>query len=202
MSSLSSPVSQAQVWLFVVLAAGFFVVMIVATRRSGGGDSGTRRNNISRLGIALQALGIGLAGFGPVRMSLDPLSPRALIQSLAIILLAGGASAVFAASAKALGANWSIVARTRSDHQLVRNGPYARVRHPIYLGLLLFMLGLAVALGHFAQLIVAIPVFLIGTTIRTRIEDGLLEAKFGDEFRDYARATPAIHPARSAEGVA
>jgi protein-S-isoprenylcysteine O-methyltransferase Ste14 len=37
-------------------------------------------------------------------------------------------------------------------------------------------------------------VFLIGTAIRTRIEDGLLEAKFGDEFRDYARATPAIIP--------
>lgn len=194
MSAFSSPVSQAQVWLFVVLAAVFFAVMIIATRRSGGGDSGARRNNMSRIGIALQGLGIGLAGFGPVRMSLPPLSAQALIQSLVMILLATGASGLFAASARTLGANWSIVARTRSDHQLVRNGPYAVVRHPIYLGLLLFLLSLAVALGHFAQLIVAIPVFLAGTAIRTRIEDRLLETKFGDEFRDYARTTPALIP--------
>ncbi len=190
----SSPVSQAQVWLFFILAVGFFAVMIVAVSRSGGGESGARRNNMSRLGIGLQGLGIGLAGFGPVRMSLALLSPQALIQSTAIALLVAGAAGLFAASARALGANWSIVARTRSDHQLVRNGPYALVRHPIYLGLLLFLLGLAVALGHFAQLIAAIPVFLIGTAIRTRIEDRLLETKFGDEYRDYGRTTPALIP--------
>jgi protein-S-isoprenylcysteine O-methyltransferase Ste14 len=190
----SSPVSQAQVWLFFILAVGFFAVMIVATSRSGGGESGARRNNLSRLGIGLQGLGIGFAGFGPVRISLPPFSPQALIQCVAIALLVSAAAGLFAASARALGANWSIVARTRSDHQLVRSGPYALVRHPIYLGLLLFLLGLAVALGHFAQLLVAIPVFLIGTAIRTRIEDGLLETKFGDEYREYARTTPALIP--------
>jgi protein-S-isoprenylcysteine O-methyltransferase Ste14 len=190
----SSPVSQVQVWLFISLAIGFFAVMIIALSRSGGEESGVRRNNYSRLGIILQGLGIGLAGFGPVRMSLPPLSPQALFQSLAIIVLCGGAIALFAASARALGANWSIVARTRSDHQLIRSGPYSLVRHPIYLGLLLFLLSLAVALGHFAQLMVAVPIYLAGTLIRTRIEDRLLETKFGDEFRDYARTTPAIIP--------
>src|SRR5215212_8054775 len=141
----SSPVSQAQVWLFFILAVGFFAVLIAATSRSSGRESGARRNNLSRVGIGLQGLGIGLAGFGPVRMSLPPFSPQALIQCAAIILLVASAIALFAASARALGANWSIVARTRSDHQLVRNGPYAQVRHPIYLGLLLFLFGLAVA---------------------------------------------------------
>jgi protein-S-isoprenylcysteine O-methyltransferase Ste14 len=190
----SSPVSQVQVWLFFSLAIGFFAVMIIALSRSGGGESDARRNNFSRLGIILQGLGIGLAGFGPVRMSLPPLSPQALLQSIAIVVLCGGAITLFAASARALGANWSIVARTRSDHQLIRSGPYSLIRHPIYLGLLLFLLSLAVALGHFAQLIVAIPIYLAGTLIRTRIEDRLLETKFGDEFRDYARTTPAIIP--------
>ena len=93
----SSPVSQAQVWLFCILAVGFFAVMIVATRRSGGGESGARRNNLSRLGIGLQGLGIGLVGFGPVRMSLPSLSPQALIQSAAIALLVSGAAGLFAA---------------------------------------------------------------------------------------------------------
>ena len=105
-----------------------------------------------------------------------------------------GAIALFASSSHELGRNWSLVARTRSDHQLVRSGPYARVRHPIYLAMLLFLLALAVALGHWLQLIVAVPVFLAGTTIRTRTEDGLLEESFGEQFRAYRKSTPALIP--------
>jgi len=82
----------------------------------------------------------------------------------------------------------------RSDHELVRSGPYARVRHPIYLGLLLFLLAMAVALGHWLQLVVAVPLYLAGTEIRTRIEDRLLEQTFGDAFRDYRNSTPALLP--------
>jgi len=106
----------------------------------------------------------------------------------------GGAIGLFAASSRELGKNWSLVARMRSDHVLVRSGPYAHVRHPIYLGMLLFLLSLAVALGHWLQLIVGLPLFLIGTRIRTKSEDELLEAQFGLEFTDYARSTPALIP--------
>jgi protein-S-isoprenylcysteine O-methyltransferase Ste14 len=106
----------------------------------------------------------------------------------------GGAIGLFAASSRELGRNWSLVARMRDDHQLVRTGPYARVRHPIYLGMLLFLLAFAVGLGHWTQLVIALPVFLAGTAIRTRLEDGLLEQQFGEEFRDYRSATPALIP--------
>jgi protein-S-isoprenylcysteine O-methyltransferase Ste14 len=60
--------------------------------------------------------------------------------------------------------------------------------------MLLFLLGLTIALGHWLQLIVALPLFLIGTSIRTRTEDQLLDAQFGQEFRDYAQSTPALIP--------
>jgi len=63
-----------------------------------------------------------------------------------------------------------------------------------YLGMLLFLLAFAVGLGHWTQLVIALPVFLAGTAIRTRLEDGLLEQQFGEEFRDYRRATPALIP--------
>jgi len=106
----------------------------------------------------------------------------------------GGALYLFAASSSALGKNWSFEARMRTDHQLIRNGPYARVRHPIYLGMLLFLLGLAVAFGHWLQLVVAVPLFLVGTSIRTRLEDRLLEGQFGKDFEEYARSTPALIP--------
>jgi protein-S-isoprenylcysteine O-methyltransferase Ste14 len=105
-----------------------------------------------------------------------------------------GATGLFITSSRALGKNWSLVARTRTDHQLISTGPYARVRHPIYLAMLLFLVALAVGLGHWAQLLIAAPFFLVGTKIRTDAEDRLLEESFGDAFRQYRTATPAIFP--------
>lgn len=189
----SVPTSITQIAVFWLLSAAFFVSLFRAfSRRSP--ETGAKRDSRSRLGIIIQSIGIGLAGFGTVRAVLPPFSLPAIIGTLGVILLMGGSIAIFAASSRALGRNWSLVARTRSDHELIRNGPYAHVRHPIYLGMLLFLFGLAVTLGHWIQLIVAVPVFLVGTAIRTRLEDGLLEQSFGDAFRSYRSSTPALIP--------
>ena len=189
------PISWVQFWAFTASGLLFFVFLIRAAFRRTA-ESGSKRDRRSQLGIVIQSLGIASAGSGIVRPTLAPLSAAGLAGTAAVLVLMGGAIGLFATSSRELGRNWSLVARTRSDHQLVRTGPYARVRHPIYLGMLLFLLGLAVALGHWVQLIVAVPLFLIGTSIRTRIEDGLLEQSFGDAFRKYQSSTPALIPRR------
>ncbi len=190
---LSVPTSVTQIAAFWLLWLGFFVALFRAfSRRST--ENGAKRDSRSRFGIFIQSIGISLAGLGTVRGVLPPFGLPAILGTLAVIVLMGGSIALFAASSRALGRNWSLVARTRSDHELIRGGPYAHIRHPIYLGMLLFLFGLAVALGHWVQLIVAVPVFLIGTSIRTRIEDGLLEQSFGDAFRSYRSSTPAFIP--------
>lgn len=187
------PVSHLQLWAFVALSLLFFFFLFRAfSRRSG--EAGATRDRRSRLGILLQSLGIGVAAIGRVKPTLASLSPAGLAGTAAVVLLMGGAIMLFASSSSALGRNWSIVARTLSDHELVRSGPYARVRHPIYLGLLLFMLGLAVAYGHWLQLVLAVPLYLAGTQIRTSSEDQLLEQRFGGVFRDYRNSTPALIP--------
>lgn len=190
---LTVPISLLQFWTFSACGLVFFVFLLRAFSRRAP-ESGARRDRWSQLGIAIQSIGIGIAGFGRVKPTLAPLSPTSLVGTAAVLLLMGGAIGLFAASSRELGRNWSLVARMRSDHELVRTGPYARVRHPIYLGMLLFLLALAVALGHWAQLIIALPVFLLGTAIRTRLEDRLLEQQFGEKFRDYRSSTPALIP--------
>jgi protein-S-isoprenylcysteine O-methyltransferase Ste14 len=193
MRAITTPVSLMQFWLFLGFAAIFFAFLIRASMRKGS-DAGAKRDTRSRLGIILQSIGIGLAGFGPTLPTLPSTDPAAIAGSVGVLIFMGGAIALFAMSSSALGKNWSVVARTLDDHELVRRGPYAYVRHPIYLGMLLFLLGLAVAVGHLVQLVIAVPVFLTGTVIRTRIEDRMLEAQFGETFRDYARSTPALIP--------
>lgn len=187
------PIGWLQFWLFCGLAILFFASLIRASIRRTP-ESGGRREGKSRIGIILQSISFFFAGFGGARPSLPLFSPASLTGALAVLLLMGGSLYLFAASSSALGKNWSLEARMRTDHQLIRNGPYARVRHPIYLGMLLFLLGLAVAFGHWLQLIVAVPLFLFGTSIRTTLEDRLLEEQFGQEFTDYARSTPALIP--------
>ena len=190
---ITVPTSLLQVWTFSATALLFFVFLL-RTLSGRGRESGATRDRRSQLGIVIQSIGIGLAGFGPVKLTLTSFSPAGLAGTAAVILLMGGAIGLFATSSRELGRNWSLVARTRTDHQLVRTGPYSRVRHPIYLGLLLFLLAFAVGLGHWAQLLIALPFFFAGTAIRTRVEDHLLEQSFGSAFSDYRSSTPAIIP--------
>lgn len=187
------PISYLQLGTFSACGLVFFVFLLRAISQRTA-EAGAKRDRRSQLGIIIQSIGISLAGFGPVKATLAPLSGSGLAGAATVILLMGGAIGLFATSSRELGRNWSLVARTRSDHQLVRTGPYSRVRHPIYLGMLLFLFALAVALGHWVQLLVALPVFFAGTAIRTRIEDGLLEQSFGDSFREYRSSTPALFP--------
>ena len=187
------PVSFAQFAAFWLLALVYFASIARAFWRKAP-ETGATSQSSSRLGIVLQAVGIGIAGFGRIRVTHDVSSPAALLETGAVILLMGAAIALFVTSSRALGRNWSLIARTRSDHELIRSGPYARVRHPIYLAMLLFLLALAIAMGHFGQLLLAIPLFLVGTKIRTDAEDRLLEQGFGDDFRQYRSVTPAIFP--------
>lgn len=187
------PVALPQLWLFGLVAVPFlFLVARMMWRR--GDERDTTRESRSRLGIVIQAMGLVAAAVGPIHPGRPWLSPVAIVSYIAIFILVGGAGAIFAASSAALGKNWSFQARTLSDHELIRRGPYARVRHPIYFGMLLFMFGMAIAYGHFWQLLLAVPLFVIGTNIRTTAEDRLLERHFGDEFQEYRRTTPSLIP--------
>src|SRR5689334_541998 len=191
--SFAVPISYAQYAAFTLTGFVFVYFLFRAFSRRAP-EFGAKRDRRSQAGIIIQSVGIAFAGFGRVKLTLPSLSAAGLAGTAAVLLLMSGAIALFAASSRELGRNWSLVARMRSDHDLVRTGPYARVRHPIYLGMLLFLLALAVALGHWAQLVIALPIFFVGTAIRTRLEDRLLEQQFGEKFRDYRSSTPALIP--------
>ena len=187
------PVSLTQFVAFCLMALGFFLSMARAFWRKPA-ETGATTSARSRLGILLQMVGFAIVSFGVIRVALGPASPLALLETVVVVALMVGAIGLFVASSSALGRNWSLVARTRTDHELIRSGPYARVRHPIYLAMLLFLVALAIGLGHWGQLLLASPLFLAGTRIRTDAEDRLLEQSFGDAFRQYRTATPAIFP--------
>ena len=78
-----------------------------------------------------------------------------------------------------LGSNWSSVVVVKQDHVLVETGPYGRVRHPIYSGLLLLFLGNAMLVGDWRGL-VAVAIVFASFWRKLRLE----------EFED--RSVPAV----------
>jgi protein-S-isoprenylcysteine O-methyltransferase Ste14 len=174
----------------------FFVAVMAARRRAARVPKvpDARSSRASWIWIGAQGIGIGIAGAGPVDVSLDPMSPAALVQAAAVLVLILGAVWLFHASSRTMGKNWSLVARTREDHQLVQTGPFAVVRHPIYVALFLFLLAMAVAYGHTRQLLLAVPVYAIATWLRVRHEERLLRAQFGADYDAYAARVKRFVP--------
>jgi protein-S-isoprenylcysteine O-methyltransferase Ste14 len=102
-------------------------------------------------------------------------------------LLVTAAGALIAILARAfLGANWSGNVTIKEGHELIRRGPYAVVRHPIYSGLLLSVIGTAVAFGEVRH-ILAVGLVTLGFWLKIRHEERLLTEQFGQQYSDYRR---------------
>jgi protein-S-isoprenylcysteine O-methyltransferase Ste14 len=92
-----------------------------------------------------------------------------------------------------IGRNWSGVVTVKQDHEMVRSGPYAIVRHPIYSGLLLAFLGTAVARGDW-QALLAVPLVLVAFLRKIRLEERWMAEQFPRDYPAYRTRVPALVP--------
>jgi protein-S-isoprenylcysteine O-methyltransferase Ste14 len=93
-----------------------------------------------------------------------------------------------------LGTNWSITLEVREQHRLVTNGIYRRIRHPMYLSLLVYSLGQALAVPNW----VVGPSYLIafGVLFGLRLgpEERMMRETFGREYEDYVQRSARLIP--------
>jgi protein-S-isoprenylcysteine O-methyltransferase Ste14 len=92
-----------------------------------------------------------------------------------------------------LGRNWSATVTVKEDHELIRSGPYALVRHPIYTGLLLGFVGTAIVRGDWRGALAVLIVFE-ALWRKLRLEERWMSETFGDEYRRYREHTAALIP--------
>jgi protein-S-isoprenylcysteine O-methyltransferase Ste14 len=174
---------------YIVLAAGWLVWFIPFPLTGWNSKTPARSDNRARWGIVLQIVAYLLLWQG----QLWERSPGRWQVTCSVLFLALAAVLSWTAT-RALGRHLRFDAALSPDHQLVRSGPYRILRHPIYTSMLCLLLGTGFLIAPLPLFLAAIVVFIAGTEVRVRIEDGLLASRFGDQFREYQRAVSAYIP--------
>ncbi len=181
--------------LVAALAAGsivaYFAVALTVRRRS----IRSRGASLRRVGGAAAVLPY----FVPVPylvVALRPGPELAVAEPLrwmGLALVVGG-TAFAAWAAITLGRHFDIDVEFHAGHEVVRRGPYAIVRHPVYSGLALHLLGACLATGNLlllaGTLCLAIPAF----SLRASVEERLLRGELGAAYEDYAREVGMLIP--------
>lgn len=92
-----------------------------------------------------------------------------------------------------LGRNWSGIVTVKQGHTLVTTGPYRRVRHPIYTGLLVGLVGTALAIGA-PYGFIATALILVGLIIKLYVEEERMRDTFRADYEAYSRRTARLIP--------
>jgi protein-S-isoprenylcysteine O-methyltransferase Ste14 len=92
-----------------------------------------------------------------------------------------------------IGQYWSARVTLKEGHRLIRSGPYASVRHPIYTGMLLAAIGTALVIGEWRGVLAVVVIWAAHSRKAVR-EERLMTAEFGEEYAAYRRSTGFLFP--------
>lgn len=167
----------------------------IVVARSGHAES-TSESHVYRL-VRLSTLALTFTLLFAKWAAVGPLGWKFLPPHPAITFL-GFALAIFgmflAAWARIhLGRYWSDKVVLKVDHQLIRTGPYAYLRHPIYSGVLLGVAGTALVLDEWRG-VLAFAVMLTNYAIKAKREDRILAGAFAESFAEHERSAGFLLP--------
>ncbi|CAN7563314.1 protein-S-isoprenylcysteine O-methyltransferase [Pararhizobium sp. LjRoot255] len=155
-----------------------------------------RRSNLDRFALVSGLLGLAIVpGFylltGFPKAADYPTRGWAIVLGALIFAIAVW---FFRRTHKRLGRNWSVTLEIRERHELISDGPYALIRHPMYTSFLLMGLGQAFLLSNW----IAGPAGIVGFAVlffaRVDKEERMMLEIFGAQYRDYMGRTKRIIP--------
>jgi protein-S-isoprenylcysteine O-methyltransferase Ste14 len=176
-------------YAYVLIAVGLLVWFYPFIPAHRGTPAASIVNSRSRWGVLLQFMAFSLLWQGHFWEGSLP-----FWRVAASVILFVLAAVLSWTSSRALAGQLRIDAALGADHKLVRSGPYALVRNPIYTSMLLVLCAIAVMVSSLQLFVAALLLFVIGTEIRVRTEERLLASRFGEDFYAYKRSVPAYLP--------
>ena len=159
-----------------------------ATRRRE--SPGSRLAHLVPLAIGGALIAWPNPAWSALAWRLWPQSPAAYRIGVSLVI-AGLAFAIWARVH--LGSNWSGTVTIKQGHELIRSGPYAWVRHPIYTGLITALLGTTIASGT-VHAAIGLAIIVESLLRKSRTEEEFMRATFPDEYQRYSAQVPALVP--------
>lgn len=178
----------------VALAVSFAATVVVALFAGGNLSSGVREDRQNRwVLIAFAVIGL-LMGFVPAwtdRLEFWTLDGDGIRWLGVVLFTVGGALRLWPVFV--LGDRFSGLVAIQPGHALVTSGIYGVIRHPSYLGALIYSLGWGLAFRSGAGVLLA-ALLIPPMVARIRAEENLLHTQFGAEYDAYRARTSRMIP--------
>ena len=152
-------------------------------------DQGTITLLLASLGSGVGLAFVAEVAFDAARIGGDWRVPLAL----GLLSMYGGLSLAEWA-ARTLGRFYRPRVTIHEGHEVVTGGPYRLIRHPIYAGGILTVLGIGLYMGNWVSVGVCFAAALFGYLHRIRVEERVLETALGQPYVDYERRTKRLVP--------
>jgi protein-S-isoprenylcysteine O-methyltransferase Ste14 len=173
------------IWAVWWLAMAFFSK---STKRRESAAQRIEHLVPAMLGFAL----VFREGFGGAWLARPIVAANPVLLGLCVMVTILGL--LFAVWARLiLGSNWSGTVTIKTNHQLIRRGPYRWIRHPIYTGMLAALLATAVIQGLLSGMI-GFAFVLLALYRKARREESFLSQEFGDGFLEHRQHTGMFLP--------
>ena len=146
--------------------------------------------------LGISFTGLGLIPFAYIATGFPAALDQAFSPARAVLglLLFVAALALFYATHKALGRNWSVTLAVREEHALVTGGVYRFVRHPMYSAFWMWAIAQALTLQNWVAGFAGIVGFGTLYLFRVGREEAMMRETFGPQWDAYAARTPRVVP--------
>ncbi len=190
-------------WMGGLLAFSALGILLYSiwrgTQRQVGrtsGSTGVLRSSVFYFVATALFIGIAWLGWIPLPVSVSPPIRTAMLTLGCLLYFPGLIFLLW--SRLELGKNYfvstSMGVQLFADQQLVTSGPYAIVRHPMYVGLMFAAWGALLIYATWTTVYFA--VFAPFLMVRARREEQVLASEFGEKWTDYCKHVPAFLPRR------
>lgn len=188
----ANPARLGYVILTLVLQLAIVIAMPGAGRDRGPGVNTVRRQRLALFLLQVIPLAIVIGGPFCDRRNVAVMGESDLVRYAGLGFYALGILGMHWAEAF-LGKQFSVQVTIQEGHQLVTAGPYRYLRHPRYLGIILFTAGIALVFRSWLALVLvaALTVVLVW---RIQDEEALMRQQFGAEWEAYAQRSWRLIP--------
>jgi protein-S-isoprenylcysteine O-methyltransferase Ste14 len=177
-------------YAWATLALVWLLAAFGSKRAARRQSSGSVISQVALMALTFSLLFTRQLRVGPLALRIEPESDLLAWAGVAITF-AGIAFAIWARFY--LGGNWSGTVTVKKDHTLVRGGPYSIVRHPIYSGLALAILGTALQIGELGGF-VALVIAVFAWKQKSLLEEKFMVEQFASQYEQYRKEVKGLIP--------